>query len=229
MTDIQAQMIDFPSNGHTTPGYLAQPTEGGPYPGIVCIQEWWGLVGHIKDVANRLAREGFVVLAPDLYHGEEADEPDEARKLAMRLDRNRAVAEIAAAAVYLKGLDKVIPKKIGTVGWCMGGGLSLSTAAYSGDIGAAVCFYGSPLSADDTAKVGAPVLGLFAEEDHGISVQGVREFELELRRNNIEHEVHIYPGTHHAFFNDEYPVYNAAASADAWQKTLGWFRAHLTD
>src|SRR5512136_2815531 len=168
MNAIETRMIEFPINAHAAPGYLAQPADGQAHPGVVVIQEWWGLVPHIKDVAGRLAHEGFIALAPDLYHGQAADEPDEARKLAMALDANRAVQEIAAAARYLKKLDNVAPKMIGTVGWCMGGGLSLSTAAHNADlIGATVAFYGRPLTAGDTAKLQAPVLGLYAEHDHG--------------------------------------------------------------
>ena len=226
---IKTQSIDYPINAHTTPGYLAQPDDNLSHPGIVVIQEWWGLVPHIKDVAERLAREGFIALAPDLYHGQSSTEPDEARKLAMALDAQRAVQEIAAAARYLEKLDNVAPQKIGTVGWCMGGGLSLSTAAHHGDlIGATVAFYGRPLTASDTAKLQVPVLGLYAEHDHGIPVAAVQAFEAELKTHHIQHEIHLYPGTEHAFFNDSRPhIYNTAAAQDAWQKTLAWFRQHL--
>jgi len=180
-------------------------------------------------VAERFAREGFTALAPDLYHGQAADEPDEARKLAMALDATRAVQEIAAAARYLKKLDNVTPKMIGTVGWCMGGGLSLSTAAHNADlIGAAVAFYGRPLTAGDTAKLQAPVLGLYAEHDHSIPVEAVHAFEEELKKHHTPHEIHLYPGVQHAFFNNTRPhIYNAAAAGDAWQKTLAWFREYL--
>jgi carboxymethylenebutenolidase len=226
--ETSKQMIEFPSNAHHTPGYLVQPEGAGTYPGVVVIQEWWGLNPHIKEVAERFAAEGFVALAPDLYYGEVAAEPDEARKLAMALDRGRAVGECSAAAKYLSGLSNVAPKKIGTVGFCMGGGLSLSTAAHNGVIGAAVAFYGRPLEADDTAKVGAPVLGLYGEEDQGIPVSLVRDFEEELAENNIPHEIHIYPGAGHAFFNETRPqAYHPEAAADAWERTLGWFRKHL--
>src|SRR5512136_642327 len=177
MTNIKTHLIDFPINAHSAPGYLAQPDDHQLHPGIVVIQEWWGLVPHIKDVAERFAREGFVALAPDLYHGQATEEPDEARKLAMALDAQRAVQEIAAAARYLKKLAAVAPKQMGTVGWCMGGGLSLSAAAHNGDIGATVAFYGRPLTAGDTAKLHVPVLGLYAENDHGIPVEAVRAFE----------------------------------------------------
>jgi carboxymethylenebutenolidase len=229
MTVIETHMIEYSINDHFAPGYLAQPADGQPHPGVVVIQEWWGLVPHIKDVTERFAREGFVALAPDLYHGEAADEPDEARKLAMALDANRAVQEIAAAARYLKKMQNVAPQKVGVIGWCMGGGLSLSTAAHHADlIGAAVAFYGRPLTAGDTAKLEVPVLGLYAEHDHGIPVEAVHAFAAEMDEQHVPHEIHIYPGTSHAFFNDTRPqIYDAAAAQDGWQKTLAWFRKYL--
>ena len=229
MTAIETRPIEFAINTHSAPGYLAQPADGQPHPGVVVIQEWWGLVPHIKDVAERLAHEGFVTLAPDLYHGQAAAEPDEARKLAMALDAQRAVQEIAAGARYLKKMPNVAPQKVGVVGWCMGGGLSLSTAAHHADLfGAAVAFYGRPLTASDTARLQVPVLGLYAEHDHGIPLEAVRAFEAEMDKRHVPHEVHIYSGASHAFFNDTRPqIYQAAAAQDAWQKTLAWFRKYL--
>lgn len=229
MAAIETRLIEFPINAHAAPGYLAQPADGQAHPGLVVIQEWWGLVPHIKDVAERFAREGFVALAPDLYHGQATDEPDEARKLAMALDAQRAVQEIAAAARYLKKMQNVAPQKVGVVGWCMGGGLSLSTAAHHANlIGATVAFYGRPLTAGDTAKLQVPVLGLYAEHDHGIPVEAVRAFEAEMEKQQVPHEVHIYRGASHAFFNDTRPhIYQAAAAQDAWQKTLAWFGKYL--
>jgi carboxymethylenebutenolidase len=221
-------MIDFKSNGGTTPGYLALPEGDGKHPGIVVIQEWWGLVPHIKDVTERFAREGFVALAPDLYHGIAASEPDEAKKLAMALDRNRAVSEILAAAKYLKSLDSVSPKKVGAIGWCMGGGLALSSAAEANELATAIAFYGRPLAKEDVAKLHVPVMGLYGELDQGIPVTAVREFENELKQAGVAHEIHIYPNAPHAFFNDARPhIYKADAAQDAWQKTLGWFRKYL--
>ena len=225
--DIVTHMVDYPINAHHVPGYLAQPEEAGSYPGVVVIQEWWGLVPHIKAVAERFAREGFVALAPDLYHGQSASEPDEARKLAMALDAPRAVQEIAAAARYLKKSQSAA--RVGVVGWCMGGGLALSTAAQHSDlVAAAVAFYGRPLTAGDAAKLTVPVLGLYAEHDHGIPVEAVRAFEENLEQQGVPHEIHLYAGTQHAFFNETRPqIYNAAAAQDAWQKTLAWFWKYL--
>jgi carboxymethylenebutenolidase len=229
MSNIQTSMISFPANGGSTPGFLAQPDADGRFPGIVVIQEWWGLAPHIKEVAGRLAEAGYVALAPDLYHGELATEPDEARNLAMALERDRAVAEILGAARYLQSLEEVSPKQIGVVGFCMGGGLAASAAAEStGELGTAVMFYGRPLDPGDTAKLQVPLLGLFGELDQGIPVEGVRAFAEELAAHGKTHQVHIYPEAGHAFFNDGRPhMYHAEAAADAWEKTLDWFEQYL--
>jgi carboxymethylenebutenolidase len=227
MTTISGKMVSFVSAEGETPGYLARPSRDGSYPGVVVIQEWCGLVPHIKEVVERFAGEGFVALAPDLYHGQIAEEPDEARKLAMALERDQAVAEIQAAVVYLTTLGDVSPKRIGVVGWCMGGGLALSAATESESIGAAVCFYGRPLSPADTAILQVPTLGLYASEDHGISMGDVESFERELRQNDVPHEIHVYPEAHHAFFNDTRPVYDVQAATNAWKRTLAWFNRYL--
>lgn len=223
---MSGQEILYPSNAHQTPGYLAIPSGPGPYPGVIAIQEWWGLVGHIKSVADRLAAEGFVVLAPDLYHGETASEPDEARKLAMALKRGQAIEEIHAAADYLKTLANT-NGKVGYVGWCMGGGLALSTAA-AHPADAVVCFYGRPLEASEAARIQAPVLGLYGEKDAGIPLSLVHDFEQQLAAQGTPHSIQIFPEADHAFFNEDRPsVYHPQAAAAAWQQTLAWLRQHL--
>lgn len=225
---ITTQMITFPFNGNTTPGYLARPASEGTYPALVAIQEWWGLVPHIKDVAERFARQGYITLAPDLYHGQVADEPDEARKLAMEMDRERAVAEIIVAIHYLQKLPYVSPKKIGLVGWCMGGSLTINTAAQCSEVGAAVAFYGVPRDLSTAASIRAPLLGLYGENDHGIPAETVQALQATLQKYGVPNEVHIYPGAGHAFFNDSRPhIYDPAAAADAWQRTLAWFERYL--
>jgi len=229
VSGYRTRMVEFASNGGTTPGFLAEPDDTVDHPAVVVIQEWWGLVPHIEDICRRFGEEGFVALAPDLYHGQSADEPDDARKLAMALERDRAVAEIRAASEYLVGLDHVSPKYVGVVGWCMGGGLALSSAADGAQIGAAVAFYGRPLSEEDTARLNVPVMGLYAEHDHGITTSDVKQFEAGLQEQGVPHLIHIYPGTSHAFFNDTRPeIFDTAAAADAWARTLAWFRLHLT-
>ncbi len=230
MPAYRTRNVEFASPGGLTPGYLAEPDDDRTHPAVIVIQEWWGLVPHIEDICCRFSQEGFVALAPDLYHGHSAAEPDEARKLAMALERDQAVGEIRAASEYLVGLEHVSPKQVGVVGWCMGGGLALSSAADGAQIGAAIAFYGRPLSADDTAKLKVPVMGLYAEHDHGITAADVQQFEQGLEKLQVPHLIHIYPGTSHAFFNDTRPgIYDPAAASDAWQRTLEWFREYLSD
>ncbi len=230
MPESVSQMVNYPSNDHSTPAYVSHPADGGKYPGLVVIQEWWGLVPHIMNVADRFAREGFYALAPDLYHGKTASEPDEARKLAMELDRDRAVAEILAAIRHLQEIDQVSPKKIGVVGFCMGGMLTIATAAATRQVGAAIAFYGGVNLLERIPQIHCPVLGLFGEKDHGIPVESVRAFEKELEKYQIPHEIHIYPEAGHAFFNDDRPhVYHPEAAKDAWECTLRWLWAYLVE
>jgi len=226
--NIKTQMVDFPSAVATTPGYFAQPDDGRPHPALVVIQEWWGLTSHIKEIADRFAQEGFVALAPDLYHGELATEPDEARKLAMDLKEADAVVEIQSAAQHLQSLEAVKPKMIGIIGWCMGGRVAIATAAATPDLGAVVVFYGGPRDLSIAAMIKSPLLGLYGSEDHGIPVETVRAFEKELQKNGVTNEFHIYEGAPHAFFNDSRPhIYQAGPARDAWKRTLEWFRKHL--
>jgi len=227
MIEITTHKIEFISNGGTTPGYLAQPALGMG-PGVVVIQEWWGLVPHIQEVCERFAHQGFVALAPDLYHGKAASEPDEARKLLMEMDRDRAVQEITAAVNHLKGLAQVTLNKVGVVGFCMGGMLAITTTAASDQVDAAVAFYGLPRDLSIAGRIRAPLLGLFAEHDHSFTPETVRDFEKELEKSGAPHEIHIYPGTQHAFFNDTRPnIYDPQAAQDAWERTIRWFQRHL--
>ncbi len=229
MAEVVTSDVEIPFDKSMVPGYLARPDDDAIHPGVVVIQEYWGLVPHIEDVARRFASQGFFALAPDLYHGRAATEPDEARKLAMELHHGQAVREILAAASNLDSLSTVQPKKVGVVGWCMGGGLALAAAAHdaSGLIGAAVAFYGRPLAGEDVHRITAPVLGLYAEQDHGIPVSAVHEFEQALADAGIEHHIEIYPGASHAFFNDTRPVYAPEAAQNAWKRTIDWFRQYI--
>jgi carboxymethylenebutenolidase len=215
-------------NGYTLMGYLARPDQPGPLPAVVVIQEWWGLNDHIKDVTRRLAGEGFVALAPDLYHGAVVSEPDEARKLVMELDMQAAVHEIRHAISFLLSRAYVAGPEVGIMGFCMGGRLVLATARVDERLGAAAAFYGSPLSPDSVSEVKAPLLGLYGAEDGGIPVESVRAMEAALDQAGIEHEMHVYEGAGHAFFNDTRASYRPQAAADAWQRTLAWLSGHLT-
>ncbi len=228
MVAIQIATVEFPNGPVSSSGYLAEPKDSARHPGIVVIQEYWGLVPHIKDVADRFASQGYVALVPDLYHGETATEPDEARKLAMQLKEDEAVKEITAAGNYLLSMADVYPKKYGIVGFCMGGGLAIAAAAQSPDVGAVVVFYGSPRSTDRAKTINAPLLGVYAEHDH-IPAELIHDFGKELSERGIPNEIHTFPGTHHAFFNDTRPeIYNAEAAQKAWDMTLKWLGIYLS-
>jgi len=225
MANVTTSTVTFGCNGDTVPGYLAQPQDGpGPRPGVVVIQEWWGLNDHIKDVTRRLAAEGFVALAPDLYRGQTATEPDEARKLIMNMGMEAASKDIEAAIAYLSGLDAVAPKKIGVVGFCVGGRLTNNIAVTGAGAGAAVAFYGGVDI--DPRHVVVPLLALYGEDDAGSPPERIAALRQQFAGQNGQ--VISYPGADHAFFNDTRPVYNAQASADAWTRTLAWFHDHLT-
>lgn len=227
------EMVTFPSNGHEAGGYLAVPA-GGSGPGVVVIQEWWGLVPHIKDVCDRFAGEGFVALAPDLYHGTTVanSEPDEAGKLMMALNIEQATKDMSGAVDFLRGHDAVTSDQVGVVGFCMGGGLALALACERPDaIGACVPFYGVipwPNLQPDWSKLDCPVLGHFAEEDSMFGPEMVRQLEDRLRSEGKEVDLFIHPGVQHAFFNDTRPeVHDVEVSAQAWESTIGFLRRNL--
>lgn len=220
------ETVTFPSNGGTCSGYLAKPASGSGK-GVIVIQEWWGLNDNITGIADRFAEAGYVALAPDLYHGTLTDEPDEAGKLLMALNIQGAENDLKGAVTYLKDLTG---SPVGTVGFCMGGALSLFAACNSdGDVGACVDFYGGhPMVKYNWDNLTAPVLGIWAEHDDFVN-PNIPTYKAELEKRNIEHEFITYPGTQHAFFNDEHPEpqYAPEASKDAWEKTLAWYAKHL--
>ena len=216
--------VTFPAERGATEGYLARPEQGGP--GVLVIQEWWGLVAHIEDVADRFADAGFTALAPDLFHGVATESPDKAGKLLMALEVDRAEQDLAAAARYLASV--AAGDSVGVVGFCMGGQLALFAASKSNRIGACVDFYGiHPNVHPDYPAIRAPVLGLFAENDGFVPREAVEKLGADLTAAGVRHELHTYPGTDHAFFNDTRPAYDEAAAGDAWNRVLGFFRANL--
>ena len=223
------QMVEYRSNGGTASGYLSVP-DGGTGPGVVVLQEWWGLVPHIKDVADRFAAEGFVALAPDLYHGDVARSPDEAGKMMMALNIAQTEKDLRGAVEYLLSHEATEGDRAGTVGFCMGGALSLYAASKNERVGACVVFYGiHPKVEPDFERLRAPVLGLFGEKDSMVTPAVVQALEERVREHGKSVETHIYPGAEHAFFNDTRPeVYDAEAAADAWRRTVEFLREHLS-
>ncbi|HEU4370396.1 MAG TPA: dienelactone hydrolase family protein [Methylomirabilota bacterium] len=223
---MPGKMVDFQSNGGTTEGYLATPASGKA-PGVLVIQEWWGLVPHIKNVCDRFAAEGFSALAPDMYHGQTASEPDGAGKLFMALNIARAEKDLRGAATFLAQHSSTA--RIGAVGFCMGGQLALFAATVNPGVGATVNFYGvHPNVKPDYAKLSGPVLGLFAEKDGFVTPQTAKEVDAAIKKAGKSSEIHIYPGVDHAFFNDENKgAYHKASADDAWRRTIAHFRQHL--
>jgi carboxymethylenebutenolidase len=220
------EMVEFPSNGDMGQGYLA----GDTGPGVVVIQEWWGLVPHIKDVCERFAAEGFVALAPDLYHGETTREPDEAGKKLMALNLATAAKDMSGAVDYVTGRSR--GDGVGVVGFCMGGGLALVLACQRPDaVKACAPFYGIipwPEAQPDWSALGAKVRGHYAENDGFSSPEKVRDFESQLKDLGKDVELVIHPGAEHAFFNDTRPeTYDAEASAKAWAATVAFFHDTL--
>lgn len=212
-------------------GYLATP-ESGSGPGVIVLQEWWGLVPHIKDVADRFAAAGYVALAPDLYKGESTQSPDEAGRMMMALDIEQAAQDLAAAIEYLRHLEATVGDKVGVIGFCMGGQLALLAAtvnAVSPAIAAVVDFYGiHPQVQPNFANLAAPILGIFGEQDHFVPVESVEHLVASVRSAGGQITTQVYPNVTHAFFNDTRPeVYNAEAATDAWQRTLAFLSTHL--
>lgn len=193
------------------------------------IQEWWGLVPHIEEVADRFAAEGFVAIAPDLYHGQTAKSPDTARKLLMELDVELAGMEIAGAADHALSLPECSSTKFGVVGFCMGGALAQYVATTSNSCGAAVSFYGGFKKVNirwEDLKV--PLLLIYGENDRGVPASQGVELEKKLRALDKQVDAVIYPGASHAFFNDTRPeAYNREAAKDAWRRTVTLFRKNL--
>ena len=221
--------VEFPSNGHTCQGYLATPPNGGEGPAVVVIQEWWGLVDHIRDVVDRFASEGFVAIAPDLYHGKTTKSPDDAGKMLMELDAERAALEIAGAGAYAMQQPECTSKKYGVVGFCMGGALAQFAATKdAANVGAAASFYGGfKQLSPDWEKLQAAMLLIYGAEDKGVPAEHGRELHAKLEKLGKNVELVIYPGADHAFFNDTRPNHKPDAAADAWRRTLELFRRNL--
>jgi carboxymethylenebutenolidase len=226
----RVQNVTFASNGATAHGYLALP-DSGRGPGVVVIQEWWGLTTHIADVTNRLAADGFVALAPDLYGGTTTHDAEEAGKLMQELPVQQAARDLGGAVDYLLGHEAVTSSKIGAVGFCMGGGFVLVLAAQQGDkIGAAVPFY-AVLGEDYPSfqNLSTPVLGHFGEQDEFQSPDQVRELAATIEQQSGHRpDFRFYPAGH-AFFNDEnlLGTYDPDQAAKAWEATVSFLRAHL--
>jgi carboxymethylenebutenolidase len=215
--------------GKRVVGLLARPKVAtGPLPGLIVIQEWWGLNDNIRAMTRRLAGEGYVALAVDLYEGNLADTPDAAMaemQAAMK-DPARLAENLRQAREFLRRKDTT---RVGVVGWCFGGGWSLQTALDRGeDIDAAVVYYGRTIADPaELSKLHAPLLGLFGGRDEGIPIAGVRAMEAELAKLGKDATIVVYEDADHAFANPSGTRYQAAAAEDAWKRTREFFERHL--
>lgn len=227
---IRTEYLSYPSpqGSGTMKGYLARPAKAaGKLPGVAVIHENRGVNPHIEDVARRVALEGYVAFAPDAltpvggYPGDE----DKARAMFAKLDPKNRIEDLAAGANYLKS-HPACNGRIGAVGFCFGGLVVNQLAARMPDLAAGVPFYGRQVSAEDAAKIKAPLLIHYAENDDNVN-KGWPAYEAALKANGVRYEVHIYPGTLHAFHNDTTPRYNEAAAKLAWSRTLAFFKQHL--
>ena len=225
-----SQNITFPSNGGRAHGFLALP-ESGSGPGVIVIQEWWGLTDHVRDVTDRFAAEGFVALAPDLFGGRTAHDGTEAARMMQQLPIEQAARDLSGAVDHLLAHDAVTSSAVGAVGFCMGGGFVLLLAAVAGErIGAAVPYYGvRGFTEDDASKVTAPVLGHFASEDGWATPEEARDLERVLLDAGVQADIRIHEGAGHAFFNDENHSgnYDPELAAITWHDTVEFLREHL--
>jgi carboxymethylenebutenolidase len=221
--------VSYKSGDDTVHGILYTPSGAGPFPAIVVIHEYWGLNDWVKEQASKLADQGYVTLAVDLYRGKVAKDPDTAHQLMRGLPPDRASRDLQAAVAYLKSQKNVKSDRIGSIGWCMGGGYSLGVALEEPTLAATVINYGH-LATDPAAlkKINAPILGSFGGLDQGITPDDVHKFEQQMKSLGKRVDIKIYPDAGHAFENpNNKDGYRAADTEDAWQRTVAFFAAHL--
>jgi len=221
--------VEFQANGGTAPGYLAVP-ESGSGPGVIVLQEWWGLEDHIKGYCDRFAAEGFLALAPDLFRGETTEQPDEAQQKMMAMSMEQAEKDMRGAVDYLAGHEGFEGAGVGSVGFCLGGGLSVWAATINPKVDAVVTYYYvMPHGKPDFSKLDAPVLGHFGTADDFISVEDARALEQELRDAGADVDFEFYEGAGHAFANDHNRLgtYDEGHSNEAWRKTVEFLKRHL--
>lgn len=225
----KSKTVAYKSGDEVVHGVLYTPHGKGPFPALVVIHEWWGLVPWVKEQAARLADQGYVTLAVDLYRGKATDSPEVAHELMRGLPEDRANRDLLAAVAYLKSRKDVKADRIGSIGWCMGGGYSLDLAIADPNLAADVINYGH--LATDPARlrqIHAPILGLFGAKDQGITPADVHKFEQDLKQMGKKIDVVIYPDAGHAFENPNNKAgYRPEDAADAWQRTVEFLAATL--
>ncbi len=227
MQTIKQQEVMLQVSGERARAYAAIPAQ--PRGGMLLVHEWWGLNDWIKEQANRLAQNGYLALAVDLYRGKVATDPETAHELSRALPEDRAMRDLKAGVDWLLRRSELRGKKVGVIGWCMGGGLALSLALQEPRLSACVIYYGRLLTDEATLRnLHCPVLGIFGDQDRGIPVESVRQFEATLKRLGKRVEIHIFQGAGHAFANpNNRRGYNPQAAAHAWRLTLRFLNTTL--
>ena len=225
----KTETIQFPVGAETASGFLATPAKPGRYPALIVIHEWWGLTDWVKEQTQKLSDQGYVALAVDMYRGKVATDPEEAHELMRGLPQDRAISELKAAFAYLGTRKDVDRDRIGTVGWCMGGGYALQLAIHEQRLAACVVNYGAlPTDPTDLQQIGAPILGNFGADDRGITPADVHAFEKKMKDLNRPVDVKIYDGAGHAFENSTNKMgYRPEAAADAWTRTVAFLNKRL--
>jgi carboxymethylenebutenolidase len=226
---VDGKAVSYKSGDETVGGMLYTPAGKGPFPAIIVIHEWWGLNDWVKEQAAKLAGQGYVALAVDLYRGKVADTPDLAHELARGVPEDRAARDLRAAFDFLAGQPNVSKDRIGSIGWCWGGGYSLDVALLEPALAAAVIHYGRLATEPaELRKINAPILGIFGGLDRGIPVEDVKKFQQSLVQLGKKVEIKIYPDAGHAFENpNNKQGYRPDDAADAWKRTLDFLAAAL--
>jgi carboxymethylenebutenolidase len=225
----EGKPVSYKSGDETVNGILYTPQGNGPFPALVVIHEWWGLNDWVKEEASKLADQGYVALAIDLYRGKVAASPDEAHQIMRGVPDDRASRDLLAASAYLRSLKNVDPARVGAIGWCMGGGYALNLAIADPKLKAAVINYGHLASDDATlSKINAAILGIFGGQDKGIPVLDVNVFASHLKAQGKTVEIHIFPDAGHAFENpNNKQGYRADDAAEAWKLTVAFLEKYL--
>ena len=230
MTVVRTSNVDLKVNGDNAYAFVAEPDDNARHPGVVMIQEWWGIEPHIRQLAQKLATEGFVVAVPDLFHGKIATEPDEAQKMVMMIRGNmeKAAREIIGALDTLKAMPNVEPKKLGLMGFCVGGFLAYYVASRYPDLGAVVPFYGAGYdpTPEEVAKANAPVLAFYGSRDQSNPMEQVRKIERMYKEAGKDITVKVYDAGH-AFLNPDHGLGNEKAAAEAWPLAVTFLKQHL--
>jgi carboxymethylenebutenolidase len=222
--------VEFQANGDTAPGYLAIP-DSGRGPGVIVLQEWWGVDDNVKGYCDRFAAEGFLALAPDLYRGETTQQPDEAQQKMMALSMDRAEKDMRGAVDHLAEHDGFEGSGVGSVGFCLGGGLSVWAATANPKVDVVVTYYYvMPHGKPDFSTIDAPVLGHFGTADEFVSVDDAKALETELKDAGVDAKFEFYEGAGHAFANDHdrLGTYDEGHDREAWRRTVDFLKRHLT-